>query len=111
MKPITHLYAWLFIATLFSTACSTTYQSKIGMSKQQVYASLGHGPDNFIGAKQYPKGTLEVIQFSHYDAINGHLHGRYWLYFFNDQLKQWGRPGDWQKEADQIYKSESKPIK
>jgi hypothetical protein len=21
----------------------------------------------------------------------------------NDTLKQWGRPGDWQKAADQVY--------
>ena len=27
----------------------------------------------------------------------------YWLYFYNDQLVQWGQAGDWKKEADRIY--------
>lgn len=27
----------------------------------------------------------------------------YWLYFHNDRLVQWGKAGDWKKEADAIY--------
>lgn len=27
----------------------------------------------------------------------------YWLYFNNGQLVQWGKAGDWKKEADRIY--------
>lgn len=27
----------------------------------------------------------------------------YWLYFLNGELEQWGRPGDWSKEADRVY--------
>lgn len=28
---------------------------------------------------------------------------RYWLYFFDGKLAQWGQAGDWAREADRIY--------
>lgn len=74
----------------------------IGMSKQQVIQTLGKKPDNLIGAKQYPEGTLEVLQYTEADLWSG-MEQRYWLYFWNNNLAQWGRPGDWQQEADKIY--------
>jgi len=46
---------------------------------------------------------LKVIQYSKYDPMYGGLEERYWLYFWNDTLKQWGRPGDWLQEANKIY--------
>lgn len=75
----------------------------IGMSKEQVKFQLHRGPDNVIGSKRYSNGVIEVWQYSKYDALTNGLKERYWLYFLDNNLQQWGRPGDWQKEADQIY--------
>lgn len=73
------------------------------MTKQQVIYNLGKKPDNLIGSKAYPDGVIEVLQYTRTDVWYGQVQERYWLYFLNDQLKQWGRPGDWQREADHIY--------
>ena len=72
------------------------------MTKQETIARLGKRPDNIIGSKEYPIGIIDVIQYSVW-SIDGRVTERYWLYFLNDTLKQWGRPGDWQKAADQVY--------
>ncbi len=42
---------------------------------------------------RYPSG-VHAIHY-HYDL--------YWLYFVNNKLVQWGKAGDWRKEADEIY--------
>lgn len=75
---------------------------QLGMSKTEVLAKIGKKPDNVIGSKQYPEGRIDVLQFTKYDMHNA-IDERYWLYFLNDTLKQWGRPGDWSKEADKVY--------
>lgn len=75
----------------------------LGMTKKEVIERMKKKPDNLIGAKKYPEGTLEVLQFTKYDALYHFVIERYWLYFWNDKLSQWGRPGDWKKEADRIY--------
>lgn len=97
----------LFI--LLITACNIykkidLAKLSLGMTKQQVSQALNKKPDNLIGAKQYPSGSLEVFQYTrNYDIIPTSRDECYWLYFWNDSLSQWGRPGDWQKEADKIY--------
>ncbi len=97
-----------FIALSFLTGCKT-YQNiplinlEIGMSKSEVIQVLGREPDNLIGAKQYADGIVEVLQYSRYSIVDSSLAERYWLYFLNNKLNQWGRPGDWEKEADRIY--------
>ncbi|MGB8191539.1 MAG: hypothetical protein WCF67_06450 [Chitinophagaceae bacterium] len=73
------------------------------MSKQEVIKTIGKKPDNVIGAKEYDGGVVEVIQYSRYEPMSGTVSERYWLYFWNNTLKQWGRPGDWHKEADKVY--------
>ncbi len=76
----------------------------VGMTKQEVISALKKKPDNIIGAKQYPGGVMEVVKYTRrYDIIETLSDEEYWLYFWNDTLKQWGRPGDWQKEADKVY--------
>lgn len=98
----------LLVTSAILTGCAS-YKSiplanlEIGMSKYEVVEALGKNPDNLIGAKQYEDGTVEVLQYSKYDVWSSQLQERYWLYFYNDKLGQWGRPGDWQKEADRVY--------
>lgn len=75
----------------------------IGMTKEQVVSALKKKPDNLIGAKKYATGNVEVLQYTRYNSITGQLEERYWLYFLDNKLQQWGRPGDWEKEADKIY--------
>jgi hypothetical protein len=99
----------LLTITVILTGCSAWYGNinlfnlQIGMTKSEAMRAIGRSPDNLIGAKKYPDGTVEVIQYSRYDVWYGQLQERYWLYFFNDKLIQWGRPGDWEKEADRVY--------
>jgi PBP1b-binding outer membrane lipoprotein LpoB len=78
----------------------------LGMTKSEVKIAMGeHIPMKIIGSKYYENGTIEVGQY--YDKMlmygRGLVEEIYYLYFFNDELIQWGRPQDWQKEADRIY--------
>jgi hypothetical protein len=77
---------------------------KVGDKKDQVSSSLGE-PDNVIGSKSFEHGTIEVWSYEKWHANLGMdtLEQVYWLYFLDDILVQWGRPGDWQREADRIY--------
>ena len=79
------------------------YNLDIGMSKRTVIQSLGRNPDNLIGAKQYEEGKMKVLQYSRRSHWDSSIIEQYWLYFLNDALMQWGRPGDWQREADRVY--------
>jgi hypothetical protein len=46
---------------------------------------------------------VEIWEYRKHNWADGSLAEAYWLYFLNDRLEQWGRPGDWSKEADRIY--------
>ena len=76
----------------------------LGDTKQQVVKGLGE-PVNVIGSKQFEHGTVEVCAYEKWHARFGPdtIEEEYWLYFLNGKLEQWGRPGDWRKEADRIY--------
>lgn len=73
------------------------------MSRSEVQHKLKRKPDNLIGSRQYPEGIVEVLQYSRYDPWFAQLQERYYLYFLNDKLVTWGRPGDWESQADKIY--------
>lgn len=76
----------------------------IGDTKEKVQETLGE-PINVIGSKKFENGFVEVWSYEKWHASFGRdrLEQEYWLYFLNGKLAQWGRPGDWQQEADQIY--------
>ncbi len=76
----------------------------IGDDKQQVVTKIGD-PVNVIGSKKFENGIVEVWSYEKWHATMGidSIEEEYWLYFFNGELEQWGRPGDWAKEADRIY--------
>lgn len=76
----------------------------IGDSKNNVQERLGE-PINVIGSNRYEKGVVEVWAYEKWHASLGtdYLEQVYWLYFLDDELAQWGRPGDWRREADRIY--------
>ena len=76
----------------------------LGDHKKNVKEKLGE-PVNVIGSKQFEEGFIEVWSYEKWDARMGWdvLAQEYWLYFLDDDLAQWGRPGDWRKEADRIY--------
>ncbi len=73
--------------------------------KQQVISKIGE-PVNVIGSKKFEKGTVEVWAYEKWYAMMGYdqKEEEYWLYFLNGKLEQWGRPCDWAKEADRVYK-------
>lgn len=68
-------------------------------------ASAIGDPVNVIGSKRFEKGVIEVWSYEKWHASMGidRMEEEYWLYFLNGKLEQWGRPGDWAKEADKIY--------
>lgn len=76
----------------------------IGDNKENIKEKLGE-PVNVIGSKQFEEGSIEVWAYEKWDARMGWdvLDQEYWLYFLDDELAQWGRPGDWRREADKIY--------
>ncbi|MGB4848514.1 MAG: hypothetical protein WBP41_11380 [Saprospiraceae bacterium] len=102
-KLLTLVIAISILSSCASWKSINLFNLKIGMTKSEVVQAIGKNPDNLIGAKQYPDGTVEVLQYSRRGVWYGELQEMYWLYFFNDKLIQWGRPGDWQREADRIY--------
>lgn len=77
---------------------------KLGMARQEVNEAMRKRPDNIIGSKWYGDDLMEVVQYSRWGGYGSSvLMERYWLYFVNDELIQWGRPGDWERESDHIY--------
>ena len=77
---------------------------KIGDDKQQVLSKIGK-PHNVIGSKKFSQGLIEVWAYEKWYAKMwfDEKEEEYWLYFLNEKLEQWGRPGDWEEEADRIY--------
>ena len=78
----------------------------VGMSEEDVRKILG-GPADVIGSRFYEGGhVIRVLQYLEAEFaldIHDRLKKNYYLYFIDGKLVQWGRPGDWEKEADQIY--------
>ena len=77
----------------------------IGDPKEQVTEKLGP-PSNVIGSKRFSEGIVEVWTYEKWRARtlrSDRKEDEYWLYFLNNRLEQWGRPGEWEKEADLIY--------
>jgi len=78
----------------------------VNMSKDTVLQKMGK-PYNVIGSKKYKEGIVEVWEYRRYEMSKtttyDPLLDQYWLYFWDGQLEQWGRPGDWEKEADRIW--------
>ncbi|MES2278075.1 MAG: hypothetical protein V4592_18745 [Bacteroidota bacterium] len=74
----------------------------IGMDKNSAITAIGKKPDAVVGAKQYPGGNVEVLQYVTGVNANGRPEVS-WLFFYNDKLVQFGRPtGNWQYDADAI---------
>jgi hypothetical protein len=78
----------------------------VGMSKSEVRSALGN-PYNVIGSKKYKEGIVEVWEYRRYEMSQTKSYDpileQYWIYFWDSKLEQWGRPGDWDKEADRIW--------
>jgi len=79
----------------------------VGMSEEEVRNILGE-PADVIGSRFYEENhIIKVLQYLEaefsYWGTHDRLKKNYYLYFLDNKLVQWGRPGDWQREADQIY--------
>lgn len=80
-------------------------QISVGMSEGEVRSVLGP-PADVIGSKIYEDThVIRVLEYMearlglHFDPVSK----VYYLYFADDELIQWGRPGDWKAIADKIY--------
>ncbi len=117
MKNLTRSSVALLIGcALFLVSCAAfrgmdTTKLVIGMDKETAYKVLMQKPDNIIVVKQYPAGTLEVVEYTPAvappatatPATNNHLRqSGFWLYFFNNKLVQYGRGGNLEEESAHI---------
>lgn len=96
----------IVLLVLYSCAANRKYDlSKIsmGMSKSQVIKMLGKKPRTVVGAKQYPKGVVEVLQYKRREPWLGITTNNTYLYFLNDTLRKYGPPSSWEAQADSVY--------
>lgn len=98
--------AFIILILMFVSACAgyapiNTSAFELGASKSEVRARAG-GRLTPVGSKRYGDDAVEVLEASRRSHWDSSVVERYWLYFVNDELDQWGRPGDWEKEADEI---------
>ena len=105
--------AFIFLACIFLTSCAALRTPKmdklvIGMDKAEAINALGKKPDRIIGAKKYPSGTVEIVEYTTSLASSGRPELA-WLYFYKDKLVQYGIPTpDWQYDADIIAHDNNK---
>jgi hypothetical protein len=102
----------IIILLLIMHGCATTskvlLRISLSMTKSEVISKIGE-PNSVRGSIRNKYGqVIEVWEYRFYQysgAIEGlsPYYDLYWLYFVNDTLVQWGKAGDWQKEADRIY--------
>ena len=98
----------LITVSLLLTSCAHLMPIRLqnihlGMSQDEVVQKLGK-PFNVIGSRKFEKGEVEIWEYRRVDWWDGSITEQYWVYFLNGQLERWGRPGDWSKEADRVYK-------
>src|SRR5580658_9695882 len=108
----------LCVALIVFSGCSSTSietrnkqlaKIQLGMSKTEVLAIMPDGVAR--GAKSYPNGSVEVLEYDAEDYApfhvgadpwSGMIGQKTWLYFYNGKLVQWGNPGDWPRDPDKI---------
>ncbi len=118
--------ASLLVLTLFAVVCCY-YQYpnmrdqyrpldmsilNVGMTEDDVRSAIGR-PADVIGSKIYEDGhVMRVLQYMEiefgwgsYDPVRKN----YYLYFADGELVQWGRPGDWRDQANEIYEFRFRP--
>ncbi|MBX8466380.1 hypothetical protein [Deinococcus sp. RIT780] len=111
-KPHRTAISYLAGASLLFVSCAptsiNTRQVEIGMAKSEVVAVLGN-PDLVRGAvKNKYDQVIEVWEYHKYQYV-GAIKGlspnfdRFWFYFSDGKLSQFGQAGDWSKEPDRIY--------
>jgi len=117
MKILNKLSFAILTLSLFLVSCAALRMTdmnkvSIGMTEESAYKSLGRNPDVTIQVKQYSSGTLKVVEYTTNVANDAGVYndakrpGKYWLYFFNGKLAQYGRPGDLQAESEHIVSME-----
>lgn len=95
--PISGTMMMLFFATLI-VSCSMLKgpdftKIQVGMTKEKVIQQLGK-PDAVVASKKYQDGILEIYEYgtaqleNAADSTSGYR--IYWLYFFNNELQEWG---------------------
>ena len=91
------------------TACASTEltlgQLHVGMSRDEVLERMGQ-PYVVQGSIKNRDGqAVEVWEYwlKHNILDDDQTANLYWVYVVDNRLAQWGRAGDWQREADRIY--------
>ena len=100
------------LAVLLVTGCAAyapinTAALSVGMSKQAAIEVLG-GRGDTVGSRVYDDGVVDVIEINRRSNLSSDIVETYWLYFLDNELETWDSPGDWQREADQIYEARAR---
>ena len=109
-KSIGLLFSFLIMIFLCGCARQTVKSKKLlclslGMTKEQVIGVMGK-PAIFHGSIINKLGQkIEVFEYivdrtGFWDLIE--TLEKYWLYFCENKLVQWGEPCDWEKASDTI---------
>lgn len=120
---VVKISAVLVLVTVLLSGCASTGLNKtdyhnrlgkieLGMTKSEFKQIF---PDSIPrGAKQYPKGSIEVLEvsyeyYSFFPTGNRNrnewtgMEGQpQWFYFYNGKLLQYGNPEDWPSDPDLI---------
>jgi len=78
----------------------------LGMTKQEVAATMGT-PDSTRASNRYSDGVEIWDYVLRRGGFPPKRRQRYWLFFQNEQLVQWGEENDWgkfEREPDRIEK-------
>jgi hypothetical protein len=86
----------------------------LAMTEEEVQEVLGE-PAEVIGFRLYEGWHgIKVLQYLEvwgrfsWSSLSDCVKKNYYLYFFDNRLVKWEHPGDWRKEADQIYESRTR---
>lgn len=124
---------FLILPLFFFVACSSVGLKEDEYDRRMASISLGDSKKDFAklfpeakprGARKYPNGSVEVLEVpvekysfwpsgqgvkrNEWSGMEGHP---IWFYFYEGKLVQYGKPGDWPKEAEITVNVNSKKMK
>lgn len=128
MARILAIFLVLILAGCVTTSTKVLRKISLGMSKDEVVATIGEPRVVRGSIKNKFSQVVEVWEYELSKRKAGAFWGdsvatvctfgiwgpvaaqnsenaivNYWLYFYDGKLAQWGQAGDWRKEADRIY--------
>jgi hypothetical protein len=96
---------FLMLCCAFLIGCASSSSLSdldIGMNKHAVKKEMGNPLVRGAITNKYGQ-VVEVWEYDLLDGVAPIRRSTYWLWIVDGKLSQWGRAGDWKREADRIY--------